>query len=105
MGKFARPKPKRLAEKLAQVRLAFGDSQNGIIRRLGLAEELTQSEISAYERGVREPPLYVLLRYSQAARIWVNALIDDSVNLPVKIPSKEMHEGVKRTSGAPKVRR
>jgi transcriptional regulator with XRE-family HTH domain len=100
MGTLARPRPKRLAEKLLQVRLAFGDSQNGMIRRLGLEDELTQSEISAYERGVREPPLYVLLRYSEAARVWANAFIDDGVDLPNTIPGNKMREGVSRPSGS-----
>jgi transcriptional regulator with XRE-family HTH domain len=95
MGTYARPKPARLAQKLLQIRCAFGDSQNGLLRRLGLADALTQSEISAYERGVREPPLYVILRYSEAARVWVNALIDDGIDLPEEIPSRRMSEGIK----------
>lgn len=97
MGTFARRKPKRLAGKLLKVRRAFGDSQNGLIRRLNLSSELTQSDISAFERGTREPPLHVLLRYSELARIWVNAFIDDAIDLPEKIPSNKMHEGVRRT--------
>jgi transcriptional regulator with XRE-family HTH domain len=98
MGTFARPKPERLAEKLLQIRQTFGDSQNGLIRRLGLTDALTQSEISAYERGVREPPLYVILRYSEAARVWVNVLIDDAVDLPGDIPSRKMNEGIARAT-------
>jgi hypothetical protein len=42
MGTFARRKPRRLAEKLLTIRQAFGDSQNSLLRRLGLADELTQ---------------------------------------------------------------
>jgi transcriptional regulator with XRE-family HTH domain len=98
MGTFARRKPNRLASKLLEVRRAFGDSQNGLIRRLDLNDELTQSDISAFERGTREPPLHVLLRYSEVARIWVNALINDDIDLPEKIPRSTMHEGVKRVS-------
>lgn len=96
MGTYARRRPKRLAEKLLEVRKAFGDSQNGLIRRLSLNEELTQSDISAFERGTREPPLYILLRYSKLARVWVNVLIDDAVDLPEKIPSNKMHEGIRK---------
>lgn len=98
MGTYARRRPKRLAEKLLEVRNAFGDSQNGLIRRLGLDEELTQSDISAFERGAREPPLHVLLKYSELAGVWVNALIDDSVGLPEKLPSRKMREGIKKTA-------
>jgi transcriptional regulator with XRE-family HTH domain len=96
MGTHARRRPRRLAEKLLEVRNAFGDSQNGLIRRLGLGDELTQSDISSFERGTREPPLYVLLKYSELARIWVNALIDDAQDLPKKIPTSKMQEGVRR---------
>ena len=96
MGSYARRKPKRLAEKLLEVRIAFGDSQNELLRRLGLDSELTQSDISAFERGTREPPLHVLLKYSEATRTWTNAFIDDEVDLPAKIPGSSMHEGIRR---------
>lgn len=96
MGTHPRRKPKRLAEKLKWVREALGDSQNGVIRRLGFDGQLTQSDISAFERGAREPPLSVLLKYSEVARVWVNAFIDDDSDLPEKIPSRSMREGVKR---------
>jgi transcriptional regulator with XRE-family HTH domain len=96
MGTFARHRPQRLAEKLLKVRRAFSDSQNSLIRRLGLSDALTQSDISAFERGTREPSLSVLLKYSEAARVWVNAFIDDSVELPNDLPCKSMNEGVQR---------
>jgi hypothetical protein len=83
----------------------FGDSQNGLIRRLGLEDEITQSDLSAFERGTREPPLHVLLRYSQLARVWVNALIDDAVDLPERIPTGKMREGVVRVSSKKRGRR
>jgi transcriptional regulator with XRE-family HTH domain len=98
MGRATRPKPKRLAEKLLQIRIALGLSQNGLIRRLGLSEGLTQDYISAYERGVREPPLPVLLEYARAANVYIDALIDDAVSLPEELPSGEKSEGVRLTS-------
>ncbi len=98
MGTRARRRPRHLAGKLAAVRRAFGDSQNELIKRLGLEDELTQSDLSAFERGTREPPLHVLLKYSELARVWVNALIDDAVELPEKLPGSGMQEGVRRGS-------
>lgn len=98
MGTRARRKPERLAEKLLNVRIALGDSQNGLIRRLGLTDELTQSDISAFERGTREPPLDILLKYSELARVWVNTLIDDAMDLPEDIPCDRMREGIRRKS-------
>jgi transcriptional regulator with XRE-family HTH domain len=98
MGKGKRPRPARLGEKLAMIRDRLGLSQNEMLWHLGLNEELTREELSAYERGVREPPLYVLLRFSEIARVWVNVLIDDRVNLPDEILSRGMSEGVIRNS-------
>lgn len=98
MGRASRPRPLCLAEKLLQVRTALGLSQNGMIRRLGFVEEITQDYISAYERGVREPPLPVLLQYARAANVLVEVLIDDELDLPDQIPPKSRGEGIKRKS-------
>lgn len=105
MGTRARRKPERLGEKLLNVRTAFGESQNGLIRRLGLTDELTQSDISAFERGTREPSLNVLLKYSELARVWVNTLIDDAMDLPKDIPCDRMREGARRKVLNKQVRR
>ena len=96
MGSAARRKPKRLAEKLLTIRTGLGLSQNGIIRRMGFVDELSQAEISMFERGIRVPPLPVLLEYARAANIYVEVLIDDSLDLPVKLPSTSKHEGLPR---------
>jgi transcriptional regulator with XRE-family HTH domain len=96
MGKRSRPKPERLAEKLLQIRNAYGLSQNEMIRRLGLTDELVQADISAFERGVREPPLPYLLDYARTAggkdcgRI-LEILLDDELDLPEKLASDPMH--------------
>ena len=56
MAKASRKKPERLAEKLLEIRQKLGLSQNGLIRRLGLTEELEQDYVSKFERGVLVPP-------------------------------------------------
>ena len=89
MGGKARPKPKRLAEKLLQIRQALGLSQNEMIKRLGV--ELTRNRISDYELDMGEPPLPILLRYARAAGICVDALIDDELDLPARLPAKPKH--------------
>ena len=91
MGKTPRPKPLHLAEKLLQIRLMLGLSQNGMIRRLGLSNELLQASISGYELGTREPPLPILLRYARAVGICVEILIDDDLDLPDKLPKVSKH--------------
>lgn len=92
MGKTPRPKPSRLAEKLLQIRLALGLSQNGMIKRLGLSDELFQSGISGYELGTREPPLPILLKYARAVGVCVEILIDDDLKLPERLPLGLKHD-------------
>jgi transcriptional regulator with XRE-family HTH domain len=96
MGRASRPRPARLAEKLLYIRRSLGLSQNELISLLGFEEELTQDYISAYERGVREPPLPVLLQYARRANVLVEALIDDGLDLPKKLPCRSRNEGIKR---------
>lgn len=91
MGRYHREKPAYLAEKLLQVRRALGLSQNEMIRRLGLDDVLTQSRISGYELGTREPSLPTLLRYARVAGVCVDILIDDNLDLPAKLPSVPKH--------------
>lgn len=96
MGKYPRRKPTRLTEKLVQIRASLGLSQNGMVRRLGLEDEFGRETISGYEIGTIEPPLPILLAYARAANVYVDALIDDEVDLPAKLPSTRKSEGVKR---------
>lgn len=97
MGKAPRPKPHRLAEKLVTIRTSLGLSQNGMLRRLGLADEFGRNYISAFELGSREPPLPVLLEYARAANVFVEVLIDDVLDLPERLPSRKKSLGVMRT--------
>lgn len=98
MGQASREKPARLADKLVHIRTALGLSQNEMIRRLGLSEKLIRESISAFERGIREPSLLVLLQYARAAGVYVDALIDDEVDLPDKLPAlPELKEGFRRS--------
>lgn len=96
MGQASRTTPERLAEKLTQIRLGLELSQNELIKRLGLEDDLTQARISAYERSVREPPLLVLLSYARVAGVYVDVLIDDELDLPLKLPARPTSEGTKR---------
>jgi transcriptional regulator with XRE-family HTH domain len=91
MGKYPRRKQKRLAEKLLRIRLALDLSQNEILRRLGAEEDLYRTNISNYELGDREPPLYVLLGYARLAGVCLDVLVDDELDLPDKLPSKPKH--------------
>lgn len=90
-------RPARLGEKLLAVRRALGLSQNGILRRLGVDDELTQAEWSAYERGVRIPSLPILLLAAELAGVWMDVLVNDEIDLPKRIPAKPKSKGVRRT--------
>jgi transcriptional regulator with XRE-family HTH domain len=96
MGKSSRPKPARLSEKLLRIRTSLGLSQNEIIARMGLNDSLMREEVSLFERGLREPPLQVLLEYSRAANVYLEVLADDELDLPDKLPSAKKSEGKKR---------
>lgn len=80
MGKASIKKPARLAEKLSDIRKKLNLSQNQLILSLGY-EDITQSQISAFERGSRIPSLPVLLAYARLAGISTDVLIDDKLDL------------------------
>ena len=96
MGKAVRERPARLAEKLLHIRKVLGLSQNGMIRRMGMADEIIQADISTYELDQREPPLKVLLAYARAGNVSVEAVIDDELDLPEELPSRSKSEGLPR---------
>jgi transcriptional regulator with XRE-family HTH domain len=87
MGQASRERPARLPEKLLQIRTALGLSQDGMIKRLGLADRLSQFTISNFEHGAREPSLIVILRYARVAGVAVEVLIDDELDLPEHLPA------------------
>ncbi|MDT5124146.1 MAG: Helix-turn-helix domain [Acidobacteriota bacterium] len=95
MAHQAREKPRRLGLKLRQIRRALGLTQEGLIRRLGF-KDLVQGTISAYESNSREPSLIFLLTMARLANVSVEALIDDELDLPEKLPAKSKSEGVRR---------
>ena len=102
MKSTSRAKLKHLPEKLLQIRLELGLSQNGMLKRLGFSEELFRSNISQYELGTREPSLHLLLQYARVANIYVDVLLDDELDLPEKLPANPKSEGTKKKPRAAK---
>jgi transcriptional regulator with XRE-family HTH domain len=88
MGRKARAKPERLAEKLRAVREALGLSQGELVRRLDAGDLIDAKHVSKFELGEREPSLLVLLRYARLAGISIDMLADDEMDLPAKLPAK-----------------
>ena len=94
MGTSPRVRPKRLAEKLRHIRTALDLTQGELLRKLDIEGLTTQSKISEFESGKREPSLIILLQYARAAGVSTDVLIDDELDLPAKLPAKPKHRSV-----------
>lgn len=96
MGLKKRVIPKRLPEKLKFIRKHFDLTLEElsvqierILIELGYPEiRIFTGSITEYEKGKREPQLPVLLAYGHLANVYVDALINDKLNLPQSLPAK-----------------
>ena len=79
MGQRGRQKPKRLPEKLWEIRQKLGVSQGEMARLLEV--DVTYTVVSGFETGKQEPDLIILLRYARLAGISTDVLIDDKLYL------------------------
>ena len=79
----SRPRPKRLAKKLLQIRRSLGVSQGEIVRRLGVQNLIDHTTISKYELEKNEPPLAILLAYARLAGSPIEQIIDDELELTI----------------------
>lgn len=98
MGNAKRVIPKRLPTKLRLIREALHLSQEQLVERIkdaGVFGKLDRSYVSGWESGKREPTLEVLLHYSEIAGVWLNAILDDEVDLPIRLPCSQMHKGIR----------
>ncbi|HEU4934407.1 MAG TPA: helix-turn-helix transcriptional regulator [Pyrinomonadaceae bacterium] len=82
----ARPRPRRLAEKLLQIRLSLDLSQSEMVKQMGVADMIHYSNISKYELDKNEPPLMILLAYAKLAQVHLEEIVDDDIDLPRKLP-------------------
>lgn len=96
MGKAPGYKPARLGLKIIEIRNRLELSQNGLIKYLGLQDELFQGDVSAFELGNRVPDLRTLLMLAKAVGVYVDVLIDDELDLPGKLPANPKSDGIKR---------
>ena len=78
MGR-ARNRPKRLAEKLLQIRKALGLSQREMAKRLG--SEKSYNIVSKYERGKSLPTLGEIVVYSRLVNVHSEVIVDDDLDL------------------------
>jgi transcriptional regulator with XRE-family HTH domain len=88
MGQSARPRPKRLAVKLRQVRLLLGLTQEELAHAVTHIESPPQpGHISEYESGRREPSLLFLLAVARLSGVRIETLVDDGEDLPIRLPT------------------
>lgn len=89
MGRSRRSIPTCLGKKLRQIRSSLNLTLEQMIERLNYkGSPLYPTNISAMERGEREPPLLLLLTYARLIGISTDVLIDDEIDLPEKLLSK-----------------
>lgn len=83
-----RPQPDRLAEKLRQIRTQLGYTLEEMAQVLAQAKKSppAKSHIHRFESGTREPSLLILLEYSRVAGVPLEALVDDELDLPERLP-------------------
>jgi transcriptional regulator with XRE-family HTH domain len=87
MGRSHRPRIERLGPKLREIRRQLDLTQTQMIERLDCPDmSLHAASISEYEKGKRDPPYQVLLRYARVAGVIVDVLIDDDLDLPERLP-------------------
>lgn len=99
MGTSRRPRPARLAEKLREIRTKLGLTQAEMFERLGdTGTRLYIGHIDDYEKDRRVPTLQVVLAYAKAVGITMEAIVDDSHDLPDRLPQGQRVGGAaKRT--------
>ena len=95
MGHGRRTVPEKMPEKLESIRMSLNLGLEDMVRKLGdrLADlkypnvKIYRGHIREFEQGKREPSLPVLLAYARIAEVYVDALIDDKIDLPGLTPA------------------
>lgn len=102
MGRQRRPRPRRLAAKLRQIRTSLGLTQEQMFERLGeTGTSLRPGHIGEFETDRREPNLLVILAYARVISAtgsgeFLEALLDDYMDLPDKLPAGPKSKRVRR---------
>jgi transcriptional regulator with XRE-family HTH domain len=92
MGTKGRPRPVNLSRKLREIRIGLKLSQAQMVRRLGFGDSFHVGRISEYESNIREPSLLVLLAYARVARVHLEDIVDDAIELPTRLPGPVIYD-------------
>jgi transcriptional regulator with XRE-family HTH domain len=83
MGSAGRMKPKKLGQKLKAIRNQFDYSFTQMAEQLSDKKvTILRTDVSRYEKGIREPSLIILLRYARLVGITLDVLADDEIKFP-----------------------
>lgn len=74
-------RPQRIAEKVKAIRQHLGISQSGMLQRLNL--KCCYHRVSEFERGKRTPSMLTLLDYARAAKVPLEEIVDDEMELTI----------------------
>ena len=76
-----RERPQRIAPKLRAIRVHLRISQTGMTQLLNFKVEAAR--ISDFELGKRQPNLLTLLVYARAAKVPLEEIVDDEMELTI----------------------
>jgi DNA-binding XRE family transcriptional regulator len=83
MGRAKQEKPERIAQKLKDIRLALGFTQDEMAKALEAhGVKIYRGYVGSFEVGARVPSLLVTLAYARIAGVSVETIIDDKLDLP-----------------------
>lgn len=89
MGRKSQENPKRIAEKVRDIRLKLELTQEAMFNALTEQDvKIHVGYISLYEISERVPGLLIILAYARIAGISTDVLIDDKLDLPEKLPAR-----------------
>ena len=92
---YKRPRPRRMASKLREIREKLQLSQSQMLARLDLKEKMHYGRISQYENDEREPSLITVLAYAHVAGVHLEDIVSDDLDLPAKIPGNVNYQGLR----------
>lgn len=90
MGRKKEKQPERLAEKVRSIRTRLGLTQPEMCQALiKHGADVRVTYISLFETGTRLPPVLVILAYARAAGISTEMLIDDTLEISLRLPKRK----------------